>query len=126
MLTVQSSKPVARKEHRCDECFRVIAAGERYARVEGPDDYGWRTWKACDGCNLLASDLFCIGVYSDNEYGEECYPVLSEVDWRDLDDDPVWSLRKAAWEAQWRNVDGSLTEYPSVISGSAIDWEATP
>lgn len=48
---VHVSKPRARVEHRCDECYRTIRAGETYERTtagysaQRPD-----TWKTCSGC----------------------------------------------------------------------------
>lgn len=45
------TEPVARKEHRCDECSGPIVVGERYQvwRAVSPE-YGWMAYKACRAC----------------------------------------------------------------------------
>ena len=115
-LTLSSSDPLARKDHRCDECSRVIRVGERYHRSEGPDDYGWATWKVCDGCWNLVRDLWTVGERGVNEYGMECYAYLFDVDWQDFRDDPLWSAREAAWRRKWTADDGSPIAYPEAAA----------
>ena len=46
-------KPVARKEHRCCECGRVIRKGEEYERVTGMWDGYIDTFKTCQYCVSL-------------------------------------------------------------------------
>lgn len=48
---------VARKQHRCDECGRTIAAGEQYKFATGlTDDTVW-TAKVCGHCLIAAAWL---------------------------------------------------------------------
>jgi len=56
------SKPVARREHVCSECRRVIQPGERYGRVTGKWDGEIQTYKTCFDCQSIIDFLFCDGV----------------------------------------------------------------
>jgi len=40
----------ARREHRCCECFGVIARGERYQRASGKWEGKFETYKTCQKC----------------------------------------------------------------------------
>lgn len=54
-----TSAPVARKQHRCGECGRIIEPGETYHRLKGLDyeSEGWTDAKTCAHCNAVASWL---------------------------------------------------------------------
>lgn len=123
MSFLGSTKPIARKQHRCEECWRVIGIGERYHRNEFIDDNGIATWKACAQCSSLGHDLFQIGIYGEDPYsGCPCYPTLQDVDWREVPTDDVWAARVAGWRAQWTALDGSLIAYP-VAAGVGVQPE---
>jgi hypothetical protein len=51
-----SSRPLAKKAHKCDECGRIINRGERYERATGKWDGEVSTAKTCVYC-LMARDL---------------------------------------------------------------------
>lgn len=51
----QESEHTARKEHRCDECYRKILPGERYRRVWGIQVGEPTTIKTCAECNEAAA-----------------------------------------------------------------------
>jgi predicted RNA-binding Zn-ribbon protein involved in translation (DUF1610 family) len=44
------TKPTARKQHRCTECWRVIAAGEQYVYFTGKSDGEMHVYKTCRHC----------------------------------------------------------------------------
>ncbi len=44
------AKRRARKEHRCDECYRPIAVGDRYQRVSGKWDGTIESFAICIPC----------------------------------------------------------------------------
>jgi hypothetical protein len=48
---------VSRKEHRCDECYRTIAKGERYWSSSGLGSDGWDQHYICTHCYVAASWL---------------------------------------------------------------------
>lgn len=50
----KDSRPIARKQHRCVECYRTINDGERYFRAEGCIDGQWTTYKLCRHCDALS------------------------------------------------------------------------
>lgn len=60
-----ATRPIARKEHQCDECNRQIKPGERYERVRMIGDGCPATAKTCVYClamrDLVESriDCFC-------------------------------------------------------------------
>lgn len=52
-----SSKPVARKLHRCEECGSAIAAGEAYESAKGIWDGRFDVFKTCARCVALRDHL---------------------------------------------------------------------
>lgn len=43
----------ARKQHKCDECYRLIEAGEPYLRCSGIESEGTPfVWKVCQHCKV--------------------------------------------------------------------------
>lgn len=65
-------RPVARKEHRCDECrTRIIRRGERYMRVSGKWDGPPETWHFCQRCEALREAWHEV---------EGCWPPMGHLD----------------------------------------------
>jgi hypothetical protein len=54
-----SETPVARKEHKCCECHRVIQKGEKYERYASLCEGSWDTYKTCWDCFSVRNALFC-------------------------------------------------------------------
>ena len=52
---------VARKEHACYECRRVIARGERHELVTGRCEGEWVSYRTCLVCVEIRSALSCDG-----------------------------------------------------------------
>lgn len=51
----REKKVKARKEHACDECGGSILPGQTYGRADALcDGDGWRSWKRCPACLILA------------------------------------------------------------------------
>lgn len=81
MEFISSSKPTARKEHKCDYCFGRIKVGEKYVKscIKGDSIY---TWKSHLSCDKLVCTLFIKGdrdgITSDDfqEYVKEKYDSL--------------------------------------------------
>ena len=59
----EASRPIARKEHRCYECNRKIAPGERYERVNGK-------W---DDFESLATCYHCLAIREEMEAHLPCF-----------------------------------------------------
>lgn len=80
-LVLDDQRHVARKDHRCDVCLGVIAAGDRYHRQRNIGDDGPYTFKAhllCDTAYWLATKQ--LGLRSDwDEYPDVSDEVLPLV-----------------------------------------------
>lgn len=62
MPSFQSDEWVkARKDHKCCECRKVIAVGERYERSTGKWDGRVKTYKTCAACQDIRQSLCCNG-----------------------------------------------------------------
>lgn len=109
-----STSPVARKAHVCDQCYRTINPGERYHRFEQVSDYdGIETQKVCDQCRRLERDLWDLGIRSEDNYGRECYAFLPELHQNyDLPTKEPWPTRFALLASKWQTPDGALATYP--------------
>jgi len=46
----EAERPIARREHRCTECFCTINPGERYERASGLAEGTWFRYKTCHRC----------------------------------------------------------------------------
>lgn len=107
----------AAKEHRCGECRRTIAKGERYEYTTGLYDGHWDTEHTCEQCHQVTRWLVvaCSGyLYQavqedlfEHITGEEAYLRTAPLtrlgrwmasDWRDRNGDlrPVEAVREVA------------------------------
>lgn len=59
---LHDSYPTARKQHKCCECGKTIAPGEKYLRETGKwDDI--KTFKTCTDCESIRDAYFCGHAY---------------------------------------------------------------
>ncbi len=115
MIILEDARPVARKEHRCDECRRVIQPGEQYHRQRNIGEDGPYVWKCCRQCRSLLQDLWANDYRGDDD---RHFPLLPDVDWPDVALlGPVWLHRIVLWKRQWRR-RGELASYP--VSPQAV------
>jgi hypothetical protein len=75
---------IARKDHKCSECSRVILKGEQYKKVDGLWQKRWETYKTCAHCLVLQDWLIaqCGGFLHQglkDEIGEHAYDYGSMV-----------------------------------------------
>lgn len=97
-----SQTVTARTEHWCDQCSRRITKGERYLRAKSVDYDGWSTGRSCAQCEECASDLWDADAREEDDYGNECYAYLPDVDWPDVRLwSPLWALRADRYAQQW-------------------------
>jgi len=61
----RETNPIARKSHRCCECDREIAPGEKYERVDGIWEGYPRSYKTCIDCASVRNSLFCSYIYTE-------------------------------------------------------------
>lgn len=53
------STPVARKEHRCEECHETIRPGTKYELYKQLFDGSWSTTKTCLSCVEIGDHFTC-------------------------------------------------------------------
>ena len=76
------SKQLARKEHKCNECHRIIKPGEEYEYVSGYWDGDFSVYKTCSDCLSIRNEFFCEGYFYEMvwEYlGEHINEVSGEI-----------------------------------------------
>lgn len=103
---IAQTNPVARKEHYCDLCNRVIDAGETYTRTRAVGDDGPYVWKQCSHCTAL------LLIYGDDIIWDrwEGYCDEDVRQWEPTGD--AEQVLKARWLQHWRDVDGTLVPVP--------------
>ena len=80
----RSCKPIARKTHKCCECYREIKKGEQYSYECGAWEGVFSTYKVCADCLSLRDAFFCDGwVYEGlweymNEHINDCGGDISQ------------------------------------------------
>ena len=70
-VSLGSTRPRAHKPHRCDECGRVIAPGDRYVRHAGVFDGRAYSMPECLRCERIRALIY------EREIAEGCSPSES-------------------------------------------------
>jgi len=76
---------VARKRHYCDSCGASIHPGDTYIRQRWVDGGDAGAYKAHQRCHALMEHMFTMGIRSENDFGEECWTNLMDMepeDWQ--------------------------------------------
>ena len=106
-----STNPVARKEHYCDLCNRIITPGERYNRQCNVGDDGLYTFRACGHCQAL--------IRAFNGESDWWYDTDFGYSYEDIADYRPGSVATArlliGWRRKWRRRDGSLYPLPEAV-----------
>lgn len=102
--------PRAKKEHKCDVCFRVIRPGEFYHRWAGTDGGDLRTWKECKHCAGLIALAKLDEHFEDGVGPDEIWEWMNGY----VVDVTVQELRWAAYFLKkWSRKDGTLYPIPT-------------
>lgn len=75
------SRPRARKEHRCVECYRAIRAGEKYERSSGKSEGDFWSDATCSTCAEIRKAFVCGSWVLGMLWGtidEEMFPIWNE------------------------------------------------
>lgn len=103
---IADDHPVARKQHRCELCDRIIEPGERYNRQRNIGVDGPYVFKACAHCAALVS---LVNLDYDQEYTAD-----------DLWEWDPGTFGEARWKVQyhrkWRRRDGTLYATPAPLT----------
>jgi len=75
---IQKAVRVARKPHKCQECYRVIKKGEKYEYYAGNYD-GFFTHKTCTDCLSVREEFFCSG-FGFGAIWEDVWEHVQELD----------------------------------------------
>lgn len=108
------ASPVARKNHECDQCYRVIQPGETYTRGSGMYEGSWFTWRECAHCHQLLQiwniyeAVFDDGVGPDDICEFEPSGSPSEYPLRFI----RWYRHRAQYIKKWARKDGTLYPLP--------------
>jgi hypothetical protein len=102
-----STKPTARKPHRCDNCDRTIDPGETYRRGKGlrEDGGGFDTWKECAHCLAFLSAAPIVDWCWNEGYSRDDFQEFEPR----TDDECRWH---ADWKRGWRDDMGALVPLP--------------
>ena len=92
---LNSSTPVARKVHRCDECSREIRPGRRYHNSVGLAEGAFQNTKQCLRCHAIVKTVYSEQMIA---FGECYYPGELRTTLRDY------------WAAGWRALRARLRE----------------
>ena len=99
---------LARKEHKCEECSRVIERGETYEHSVGLYEGEFQVNKTCPDCLSLRDTLFCSWVYGSlwEDFEEEVYKYPESVSYDALARLTPFALAKACAiiEEVWEEV----------------------
>lgn len=105
-VTLSSTNPVARIEHQCQWCYRVIDPGETYRRTGQIFDGSKYTWKSCQHCNAFVSTCN-LWEWADPDFG------MGRDDIEYFEPQDIFSARcYVMWRKQWRRKDGTLYPVP--------------
>ena len=58
---INVTNPKAIKDHKCDECGRIIKIGEKYKKISYKFDDNFEVTKRCSYCDEISEVLFCNG-----------------------------------------------------------------
>jgi len=108
---VQTADRIARKEHRCSECYRQIVKGEKYHYEFGTLEGDAVTYRTCPHCMVAREWLHknCGGWIYQGVIEEICehadeYPDLAE---------PLKLIVSGA-NARWKSIGGDLMPIPDM------------
>lgn len=122
-VELDSGLRTARKEHRCGECDRVIAKGERYYSCSGVTDVGIITSKLCEHCHAAAEWL--IVACSGYPFGGVLEDLREHAEHPELTSETLRGLI-AGIEAKWRWAGASSTGALMPIPDRARVAESVP
>ena len=72
---LSSTRPKARKEHKCNECKRTIPIGDKYLREVTLYEGEVEAWKTCKDCESIRVNFFTAGYY----YGDILYMLREHI-----------------------------------------------
>jgi hypothetical protein len=119
VAVLHSSTPRARKDRRCDSCYRTIAKGEVYLNQDCVYDGSRYGYSACAHCRVVSSWVYRtqdIGWWDDGlDLGEYLRAM-----WRDS---MTLARLRVYFERKWRRQDGTLADPASLVPASTTGSE---
>lgn len=79
--------PIAKKEHKCDECKRTIKRKEKYQHIKGMFEGDFFTHKVCSDCQSVIKTFFC--GWSQGSVWDDLYTYFYDesdyINWKQLE-----------------------------------------
>lgn len=102
-----TSHPVARKEHKCSDCERVIRPGETYRRGVGFEGGAlFSSWKDCRHCEFVLNEY---DLAWDGEYDGDHFWEWSGDGFQDVTEGRL----QAGYRKKWTTAQGNLWPLPN-------------
>ena len=107
MVDWMTSHPVARKEHKCSDCGRVIRPGETYRRGVGFEGGAlYSSWKDCRHCEFVLNEY---DLAWDGEYNSDHFWEWSGDGFQDVTEGRL----QAGYRKKWTTAQGNLWPLPN-------------
>lgn len=107
---IDTTEPVARKRHVCEDCGRWIEAGEKYSRQFLIGDDGPYTWKRCAHCVAFWGMYYSEIAW---DYWEGAGPD-DVVEWEPVTAESIEHKRQ--FRAKWADHTGALYPVPTAVA----------
>ena len=120
VVSLDRSTPLARKNHLCSSCGRVIAKGERYENQRNVYDGRAYTYKCCAHCQIATSRALTL-----SENYDEGIDVFWVMDTLVECAETVADLRMAVhMRKRWTRRDGSNFSVPKPTDPHTADADS--
>lgn len=110
--TLHHDSPVARKQHLCSSCSRIIESGEQYDRQDNVFDGQRYAYKCCAQCQAATSWIYRhIDGPSYWDDGFDLRDVLSDLYLESGTEFRLWHYMRRGW----RRLNGELVDLAPIL-----------
>lgn len=118
-MWIAATKPVARKAHVCQTCYRQIDAGTRYVRTFIASSDGVWTWKEHTECQVVGQTAHReMGLWQDEGYvHDDVYEYLSDFGHCYPDANHEIVAQRMGLAREEADVSNTASDHPVVEAG---------